>query len=586
MLTSPRLYFAMAQDGVFFHAIGQLHPRTGAPGRRDRPAGDARHPGHAVRPLRADPELRDAGRRGLHGPHRALRLRTAAARPRSRRTGAGILHAGPSRDDTVLHRLLLARGHLRHRVVPAQQLDRSRPARARNSGVLLLAQRVDAARGIVGRVDRCWPVAIASGPRSRNRPRHRRRPAAVEGIAKFAIARSPIQLAGDARPRQYLGVVGRKAAWLGTETGDAELWVHPLKLATHFRLDFKIPDYVDPIRGADVARRVDVRPELTTITYSHATFTVREHILVPLDEPGILVLLDVDTVRPLEIVASFRSVFQYAWPGALGGQYTSWNAAEKAFLMSESRRQHNAFIGSPWTATASDHPAHALPDAPSTFVIPVDRSRIARRAHSDCHRRRDCSARRGARDLSAAAEPGAGALRCTARARRAPAHRAALDRYARRHTGPGLRVGEGEPRRADGLQPGPRVRPRRRLGSLGREHAPRLRLVLRRRRRDQLVRDVEHRHARRGGEPGFGFSRSTSAPTARSRTRSRRRRDAFPGSPTFPTPTITPIRRRTGSSRCGGPGRRAATTPFSRRCGRRWRRRGPGASRPKPTATA
>ncbi len=197
-------------------------------------------------------------------------------------------------------------------------------------------------------------------------------------VPKFSIEPSPVALHADARPHQYLGVIGRSAAWLGSETGEAELWVHPLKLASDFQLSFTIPDYMAPIRGADVARTVEIRPELTTITYTHATFTVRQHILAPLDRPGLLVLLDVETFRPLTVTATFRMVLQYAWPGAFGGQYVFWNADERAFVLSESQRARNAVIGSPWAATASDHPAHAMPDAPSTFVIPVDTARARR----------------------------------------------------------------------------------------------------------------------------------------------------------------------------------------------------------------
>jgi len=195
-------------------------------------------------------------------------------------------------------------------------------------------------------------------------------------VPRFPITVSPIQLAGDARPQQYLGVIGRRAAWLGTETGAAELWVHPLKLVSGFQLDFKIPDYDTPVRGVDVARTVTVRPELVTITYSHATFTVRQHILAPLDAPGLLVLLEVDTFRPLEIVGSFRTVFQFAWPAAFGGQYSVWSDRDGAFILSESLRKRNAVIGSPWITSGTSHPAHALPDAPSEFRIPVDTARI------------------------------------------------------------------------------------------------------------------------------------------------------------------------------------------------------------------
>src|SRR5260370_5850087 len=31
MLTAPRVYNAMARDGLFFERVGRLHPRTGAP---------------------------------------------------------------------------------------------------------------------------------------------------------------------------------------------------------------------------------------------------------------------------------------------------------------------------------------------------------------------------------------------------------------------------------------------------------------------------------------------------------------------------------------------------------------------------
>ncbi|HEX9692817.1 MAG TPA: GH116 family glycosyl hydrolase [Gemmatimonadales bacterium] len=203
-------------------------------------------------------------------------------------------------------------------------------------------------------------------------------PVAGTAVDRFPIEPSPLTITADVRPRQYLGVVGRAAAWLGSETGEAELWVHPFKLATDFQLAFRIPDYVEPLQGADLARTVEIRPELTTITYTHATFTVRQHILAPLDAPGILVLLDVETLRPLEVLVKFRTVFQYAWPGALGGQYTFWNEDEKAFVLSESLRRRNGVIGSPWATTASSHPAHGLADAPNVFTIAIDTARAAR----------------------------------------------------------------------------------------------------------------------------------------------------------------------------------------------------------------
>jgi glycogen debranching enzyme len=180
-----------------------------------------------------------------------------------------------------------------------------------------------------------------------------------------------LALRGPARPGGYIGVEGRRAAAFGTEVGELEVWAWPLKLLHDFRLSFQTPLYADPIRGADVARAVEVTPAGATITYTHPAFTVRERIFAPVDEPAVAIVLEVEAVRPMEIIASFRSDLQLAWPGALGGQYIFWNDAEKAFVLTESRRQYNAFVGSPFATSATTNPAHALPDAPSEMRIAV-----------------------------------------------------------------------------------------------------------------------------------------------------------------------------------------------------------------------
>jgi glycogen debranching enzyme len=197
-------------------------------------------------------------------------------------------------------------------------------------------------------------------------------------VPRFDIAPSPISLVYDVRPGEYLGITGPRSAWLGTETGEGELWVHPLKVARAFQIDFQTPEYRDPVRGRDVARRIEVRPEATTITYSHMTFTVRQHILAPRDAAGLLVLLDVETFIPLELVVHFQPVLQYMWPSSFGGQYVFWDDAHDAFVLSESVQRRNAVVGTSWPAHGEAHPAHQLAEAPATFVVPVDSARATR----------------------------------------------------------------------------------------------------------------------------------------------------------------------------------------------------------------
>jgi len=184
-----------------------------------------------------------------------------------------------------------------------------------------------------------------------------------------------LRLEGPARLGEYLGAVGYQAAWLGFETGEGEVWAHPLKIARDIRLSFSIPQYAEAIPGRQLASEVTVAPGHVEVIYSHEAFVVRQHILAPRDIPGILILLEVDAAVELEVHVEFQPVLQYAWPGGFGGQYLFWDGENHAFVLSESLRERNGIIGSPWAREASAHPAHRLAEAPSVFVIPVDQER-------------------------------------------------------------------------------------------------------------------------------------------------------------------------------------------------------------------
>jgi glycogen debranching enzyme len=190
-------------------------------------------------------------------------------------------------------------------------------------------------------------------------------------IPRFARGVNPITLAGPARPQRYLEASGRKAALLGREDGTFEAWVYPLKVLHGFQLSFGTPAYAEPIAGASVVSSVDVRPEASTIRYAHDSFTVDATWLVPIDEAGGLVLLDVETSVPLQVTVKFRIDMKPMWPAALGGQSSHWDDAAKAYVAGEASRKHAAYIGSPLALTPPEQPAHNLPDAPSQFTIAI-----------------------------------------------------------------------------------------------------------------------------------------------------------------------------------------------------------------------
>jgi glycogen debranching enzyme len=190
-------------------------------------------------------------------------------------------------------------------------------------------------------------------------------------VPRFVRPANPIALTGPARPSRYMEASGRRAAFLGREDGSFEAWAYPLKILHDFRLSFGIAAYADPIADTSLASTVDIRPEAVTVRYAHASFTVDATWLVPLNEAGGLVLLDVTTTEPLTVYVKFRPDLKPMWPAALGGQYSYWDDTLKAYVIGEGSGKNAALIGSPLGLTPPEQPAHNLPDAPSQFAIRI-----------------------------------------------------------------------------------------------------------------------------------------------------------------------------------------------------------------------
>ena len=157
-----------------------------------------------------------------------------------------------------------------------------------------------------------------------------------------------LELSRPVRPWEFLCAVGTRAGLLGNEAGRMEAWVYPLKLLRDFRLRFHTEGRALP--AETLARTLITRPESSTIVYTGDTFSVRETFFVPVNEPGAIILLEVETEFPLEIEARFLRDFQLEWPAALGGTYSFWDKDQRAFYLGEETKKFAAFVGSP-TAT-------------------------------------------------------------------------------------------------------------------------------------------------------------------------------------------------------------------------------------------
>ena len=188
-------------------------------------------------------------------------------------------------------------------------------------------------------------------------------------VKKITIEKSEVQLERRVSPRTYCESVGRKSAILGAENGIFEVWVYPFKIVSDVTFSVHIPQYHITVPATTIAKKIIVRPELTTIVYSYDLFTIKQHLLAPLDEAGAVIFFDVDTFVPLEIWVSFLPNLVPMWPAGLGGQYSLWDKKLGAYYLGEGTRKYSGIFGSPLAEKASETPGHQLPENSMQFVI-------------------------------------------------------------------------------------------------------------------------------------------------------------------------------------------------------------------------
>ena len=179
-----------------------------------------------------------------------------------------------------------------------------------------------------------------------------------------AAAPEPVQ------PSHFAESVGRRAALLGHQDGTFEAWVYPVKVLRDFRLSVYFDGALEPLPLADLAERIVSLPGRVTITHAHAGFTIRQTWVAALDKPAAVVLLDIDTARPLRLRASFIPEVRPMWPASFGGQYSYFDERAHALVMSDGTGKHAAVVASPLWVRSSEQIGHQLPDR--TVLLEMD----------------------------------------------------------------------------------------------------------------------------------------------------------------------------------------------------------------------
>lgn len=187
---------------------------------------------------------------------------------------------------------------------------------------------------------------------------------------KFSPRKSGLELERRTQAGSFFDVVGHRAAVFGYEHRPLEAWVYPLKLLNDFELSFRVEGYPLEFRASETAVHINVRPEATVFTYSHAAFTVRQIIYVPVDEQGVVMLLDVESVLPMTIGVSFRPELKLAWPAGLMTGRIGWDEKQRVYYITEESKRFVGVVGSPAGRDVSVMPYQEEPrDVPSRLVI-------------------------------------------------------------------------------------------------------------------------------------------------------------------------------------------------------------------------
>src|ERR1700733_142910 len=137
-------------------------------------------------------------------------------------------------------------------------------------------------------------------------------------LPRFA-ADQPAQpmISSNVMAQKPFSVTGPRGALLGQQDGSFEAWIFPWKILSHMRITADMKDYAVPIDVNEQAATIDVQPGHTTITFSHANFTVREILFAPQQAPdgaGALAFYQIQAVRPMTLTFSFTPEMQRMWP--------------------------------------------------------------------------------------------------------------------------------------------------------------------------------------------------------------------------------------------------------------------------------
>ncbi len=135
----------------------------------------------------------------------------------------------------------------------------------------------------------------------------------------FSRPESTLRIVAQCVSRNPWTVAGEYGALFGRQNGVFEAWLWPNKILSNFRIRAELADYAVPIDVNALAAEIEVTPAETTITYSHAAFTIRQHMFAArggesAPATGASVYFEIESARPLDLTFSFTPEMLRMWP--------------------------------------------------------------------------------------------------------------------------------------------------------------------------------------------------------------------------------------------------------------------------------
>jgi len=141
--------------------------------------------------------------------------------------------------------------------------------------------------------------------------------AEFQPLPNFSKPLGPLRITSLSVPERPWTVAGEHGALFGRQDGHFEAWQWPVKILSNLRIHAELADYPVPIDVNALSANIQVTPAETVITYSHAAFTVRQHLFAPRGASaglGAVAFFEIESIRPIELTFDFTPDMLRMWP--------------------------------------------------------------------------------------------------------------------------------------------------------------------------------------------------------------------------------------------------------------------------------